>query len=231
MPLSSLLDNRPALRALGSALGLLATLGLGACSTQSQQRDMTDMFKPYRIDVVQGNFVSREMAAELKPGMTKRQVRTILGTPLLQDVFHADRWEYVFSLRQGYEAPIVRRFTVQFDKQGRLVRSYGDPLPSEDQFVAQINSLHDGGKERVLTSAQLKAEMAAAQKKLDARKPAHAAAASGPLTLVAPAAEIERMQSLAHQADASVLAPPAASASAGSLSIPLIPGPSAAPAP
>ncbi len=231
MPLSSLLDNRPALRALGSALGLLATLGLGACSTQSQQRDMTDMFKPYRIDVVQGNFVSREMAAELKPGMTKRQVRTILGTPLLQDVFHADRWEYVFSLRQGYEAPIVRRFTVQFDKQGRLVRSYGDPLPSEDQFVAQINSLHDGGKERVLTSAQLKAEMAAAQKKLDARKPAHAAAASGPLTLVAPAAEIQRMQSLAHQADASVLAPPAASASAGSLSIPLIPGPSAAPAP
>ena len=231
MPLASLLDNRSARRALGSVLGLLATLGLGACSTQTQQRDLTDMLKPYRIDVVQGNFVSREMAAELKPGMTKLQVRNILGTPLLQDVFHADRWEYVFSLRQGYHAPIVRRFTVQFDKQGRLVRTYGDPLPSEDQFVAQINSLHNGGKERVLTRAQLRAEMEAAQKKLAARKPGHAAAASGPLTMVAPPAEIERMQALAHQADASVLAPPAASAAAGSLSIPLIPGPSAAPAP
>ncbi len=231
MPLSSLLDNRSARRALGSVLGLLATLGLGACSTQTQQRDLTSMFKPYRIDVVQGNFISREMAAELKPGMTKLQVRNILGTPLLQDVFHADRWEYVFSLRQGYHAPIVRRFTVQFDKQGRLVRTYGDPLPSEDQFVAQINSLHNGGKERVLTSAQLRAEIQAAQKKLAARKPEHAAAASGPLTVVAPPAEIERMQALAHQADASVLAPGAASAPADSMSIPLIPGPSAAPAP
>ena len=83
----------------------------------------------------------------------------------------------------------------------------------------------------MLTSAQLRAEMDAARKKLAARKPEHAAAASGPLTVVAPPAEIERMQALAHQADASVLAPGAASAPADSMSIPLIPGPSAAPAP
>jgi Small protein A (tmRNA-binding) len=76
------------------------------------------MFKPYRADVIQGNFVSREMAEELKPGMTKDQVQAIMGTPLLKTVFNQNRWEYVFSLRQGYHAPIVRRYTVYFDKDG-----------------------------------------------------------------------------------------------------------------
>ncbi|MDE2093893.1 MAG: outer membrane protein assembly factor BamE [Burkholderiales bacterium] len=217
MLLSFLLDKRPTRPALGCALGLLAALSLGACSTQTQQRDLTNMFKPYRIDVIQGNFVSREMAAELQPGMTKQQVRNILGTPLLQDVFHADRWEYVFSLRQGYGAPIVRRFTVLFDKDGRLLRTQGDPLPSEDQFVAQINALHTGGKTRVLTTAQLQAETAAAAKKLEARAPAQAASEPGPLTVVAPPAEIEKLKSVASQADASVLGG-AASAPAGATS-------------
>ena len=202
---SFLMDKRPARAALGSALGLLLALGLGACSTQTQQHDLTSLFKPYRFDVIQGNFVSREMAAELKPGMSKAQVREILGTPLLQDVFHADRWEYVFSLRQGYHAPIVRRFTVYFDKDGKLLRTQGDPLPSEDQFVAQINSLHNSGKTRTLTREQLQAEVAAAQKKLADKAPAKAASEPGPLTVVAPQSEIDKLQGLAQQADQSVL--------------------------
>lgn len=232
MLMSFLLDNRPARRAmghaLGGALGLLALLGLGACSTQTQQRDLTDVFKPYRFDVVQGNFVSREMAAQLKPGMTKPQVREILGTPLLQDIFHANRWEYVFSLRQGYQAPIVRRFTVYFDKDGRLLRTQGDPLPSEDQFVAQINSLHSGGEIQTLTRAQLQAEIAAAQKKAAAQPPAKTASQAGPLTVVAPPAEIDRLQGLAHQADERVL-PQAASAPASTPDISLLPAPSLTP--
>ena len=229
MPLSSLLlDKRSARSALGCALGLLAALSLGACSTQTQQHDLTNLFKPYRIDVIQGNFVSREMAAELHPGMTKQQVRNILGTPLLQDVFHADRWEYVFSLRQGYHAPIVRRFTVLFDKQGRLLRTQGDPLPSEDQFVAQINSLHTGGKARSLTTAQLQAEIAAAAKKADAHAPKQAASEPGPLTVVAPRAEIERLQGLASKADQRALGD-AASAPA-TPEIPLLPGSASEPA-
>jgi outer membrane protein assembly factor BamE len=205
MFLSFLMDKRPARSALGSALGMLLALGLGACSTQTQQRDLTSMFKPYRFDVIQGNFVSREMVAELKPGMSKAQVREILGTPLLQDIFHADRWEYVFSLRQGYHAPIVRRFTVYFDKDGKLLRTQGDPLPSEDQFVAQINTLHNGGKARSVSREQLQAEIAAARKKLADKAPAQAASEPGPLTVVAPQAEIDKLQGLAQQADQGVL--------------------------
>ncbi len=229
MPLSFLLDHRPARRALGCALGLLAALSLGACSTQTQQHDLTDMFKPYRVDVIQGNFVSREMAAQLHPGMTRAEVRSILGTPLLQDVFHANRWEYVFSLRQGYHAPIVRRFTVVFDKQGRLVRTQGDPLPSEDQFVSQINALHSGDKAPRLTRAQLQASMAAAARKLAARKPAPAGSAPGPLTVVAPRAEIERLQALARRSDQAAL--DSAASAPAPLSIPLLPASSASPMP
>lgn len=160
------------------------------------QSDLTSMFKPYRADVIQGNFVSREMAAELKPGMTKEQVQAILGTPLLETMFNQDRWEYVFSLRQGYHAPIVRRFTVYFDKDGKMLRADGDPLPSEQEFVAQINSLRDGGrKPRSLTEAQLQAEIAAARKRSEhGARPAAAASQPGNLTLLAPPAEIARLQ-------------------------------------
>ena len=182
-----------------AALGAAALLG--GCSTPTMQSDLTSMFKPYRADVIQGNFVSREMAAELKPGMTKEQVQAILGTPLLETVFNQDRWEYVFSLRQGYHAPIVRRFTVYFDKDGKMLRADGDPLPSEQEFVAQINSLRDGGrKPRSLTEPQLQAEIAAAQKRREqGGKTAAAASQPGNLTLLAPPAEIARLQQAASQ--------------------------------
>jgi len=186
--------------ASGPRLAAAAILGaavlLSGCSTQTMQGDLTSMFKPYRPDVIQGNFVSREMAAELKPGMTKDQVQAILGTPLLQTVFNQNRWEYVFSLRQGYHAPIVRRFTVYFDKDGKMLRADGDPLPSEQEFVAQINTLRDGGKKpKSLTEAQLKAEIAAAQKQREhVAKPTAAASQPGDLTLYAPPAEIARLQ-------------------------------------
>jgi len=71
------------------ALPLAAALLLGACSL------MPDFMQPYRIDVQQGNFVSQEMVSKLQLGMTREQVRAALGTPLLTDIFHVDRWDYV----------------------------------------------------------------------------------------------------------------------------------------
>ncbi len=200
------------------AVILPAALGLGACSNLTQQHDLTSIFKPYRIDVIQGNFVSKEMAEELKPGMSKDEVRAILGTPLLQDIFHADRWEYVFSLRQGYQAPIVRRYTVFFDQEGKMIRADGDPLPSENQFVAQINALRSSGsKPQGLTEAQLQAEIAAAQKELAQRHPvASASSAQDPLQVVAPAAEISKLEALAPSASSETQAGPATPASATS---------------
>ncbi|MGE0071514.1 MAG: outer membrane protein assembly factor BamE [Thiomonas sp.] len=183
-------------RAGWAAAALCGLVLLGGCSSTVMQSDLTSMFKPYRADVIQGNFVSREMADELKPGMTKEQVQAILGTPLLQTIFDQNRWEYVFSLRQGYHAPIVRRFTVYFDKDGKMIRADGDPLPSEQEFVAQINTLRDGGKKpKTLTEEQLQAEIAAAQKAWAATKhPVAAASQPGNLTLLAPPAELAALQ-------------------------------------
>ncbi|MGC9161921.1 MAG: outer membrane protein assembly factor BamE [Thiomonas sp.] len=191
-------------RSLVAALALAGVSLLGGCSSTVTQHDLTAIFKPYRADVIQGNFVSREMAAELKPGMTKEQVQAIMGTPLLKTIFNQNRWEYVFSLRQGYQPPIVRRFTVYFDKDGKMIRADGDPLPSEQEFVAQINALRDGGKKpKTLTEAQLQAEVAAAEKKLaQTKRPAAAASQPGNLTLLAPPSEIAALQAAQPPASA-----------------------------
>lgn len=89
---------------------------------------------PYKADIAQGNFVSKEQVAALKPGMPRLQVADILGTPLLVSVFHADRWEYVFSLkRQGIETPSYK-LTVFF-KGDALDKVDGSQMPSEQEFV------------------------------------------------------------------------------------------------
>ena len=80
---------------------------------------------PYRVDVRQGNWVTQEMVAQLKTGQTKDQVRFILGTPLLTDIFHADRWDYVYRLQPGRGEVEQRRVTVFFS-EGKLARITGD---------------------------------------------------------------------------------------------------------
>jgi outer membrane protein assembly factor BamE len=96
----------------------------------------------YKTDIAQGNFVSKEQVAALKPGMPRLQVADILGTPLLVSVFHADRWEYVFSLkRQGIDTPSYK-LTVFF-KGDELERVDGSSMPTEQEF---IDSLAGGKK-------------------------------------------------------------------------------------
>lgn len=98
---------------------------------------------PYRIDIQQGNFISREMVAQLKESMqrkervTPEQVRFVLGTPLLTDVFHADRWDYVFRLKKSTGEVISSRVTVYF-KDNRLVNIEGGTLPTEQEYLAFI---------------------------------------------------------------------------------------------
>jgi outer membrane protein assembly factor BamE len=80
----------------------------------------------YRVDVSQGNIVTQEMVDLLKPGMTPNQVRFVLGTPLITDPFHPQRWDYYYSLRKGgAELPETRRLTVYFQNE-QLVRIDGD---------------------------------------------------------------------------------------------------------
>jgi outer membrane protein assembly factor BamE len=87
---------------------------------------------PYRIDIQQGNYISQEMVAQLKPGMTKEQVRFILGTPLVTDIFHSDRWDYVYWRETPRGERERRNLTVLFE-QGQLARVDGDIVPSGGQ--------------------------------------------------------------------------------------------------
>jgi outer membrane protein assembly factor BamE len=84
----------------------------------------------YRMEIQQGNYVSQEAAKQLKLGMTKDQVRFVLGTPLLADLFHEDRWDYVYwRQRANSRAVEDRRFTLFF-REGALNRIEGDVIPT-----------------------------------------------------------------------------------------------------
>ena len=108
--------------------------------------------KPYRIDVQQGNFVSKEMVAQLKPGMTREQVRFVLGTPLLTDLFHAERWDYDFRLVKGNGSMMSSRVSVFF--KDNLLERYegGDNLPSEQEYLSLINSGKKGALPEVINT-------------------------------------------------------------------------------
>ncbi|HAT30398.1 MAG TPA: hypothetical protein DCW29_05945 [Janthinobacterium sp.] len=105
--------------------------------TPSKLRKFLWIFSPYRPVIQQGNFVSEEMMAQLKPGMTREQVRFILGTPLLTDMFHADRWDYPFRLAKGNGELITSRVVVYF-KDGKVERFEGGNLPTEKEYIARI---------------------------------------------------------------------------------------------
>jgi outer membrane protein assembly factor BamE len=136
-----------------ASLGVL-TAALCACGSMDKASNrVVAMVKPYKIEIVQGNFVSREQAAALKEGMSRTQVRDILGSPLLASVFHANRWDYVFTLkRQGVE-PQSRRVTVYF-KDDLLTKVQADALPTEAEFVASLDSGRQFGKVPVLEMSQ-----------------------------------------------------------------------------
>ncbi|MGB7481575.1 MAG: outer membrane protein assembly factor BamE [Burkholderiaceae bacterium] len=103
----------------------------------SYTRRFLGIFSPYRVDVQQGNFVSQEMLAQLKEGMTQEQVQFALGTPLLRDIFHANRWDYLFRLQKRNGEVTTSRVSVFFDNK-RLVRYEGGNLPTEQEYLAQI---------------------------------------------------------------------------------------------
>ncbi|CAN7633889.1 outer membrane protein assembly factor BamE [Acidovorax sp. LjRoot194] len=127
---------------IGAGVATLAGCG----SFNGAGTRIANIVTPYKIDVVQGNFVSREQVEALQPGMSRQQVREILGTPLLTSLFHADRWEYVFTLKRPGEEVQTRKLTVFF-KGDVLDRSEGDTMPTETEFVATLGS--KGSKSKV----------------------------------------------------------------------------------
>ena len=106
------------------ALFLVSLLLLASCSVPR-----IPGITPYKPEIQQGNYVSQEMVAQIKPGMTREQVRFILGTPLLTDIFHAERWDYVY-LRETADGKRESRRLALFFEDGKLARMDGDMLPT-----------------------------------------------------------------------------------------------------
>lgn len=153
----------------GLQAGLLALTGiLGACSSLQSSDNFLGVITPYRIEVVQGNVVTREMAAAVRPGMSRTQVRDILGSPLLTDIFHADRWDYLFAIRRTGAEPQARRVTAIFEGE-TLVKLEADELPSEQEFVASIDTFKKRKPPSLaLTDEQIKALPAPKQREAQA---------------------------------------------------------------
>ena len=130
---------------------LIGLTGLAGCST--------NLHFPYRMEVVQGNVVTREMVAQLRPGLTRDQVRSLLGSPLLTDVFHADRWDYVFTIRRQGAEPQLRRIVARFEGETLKSVDSNAELPEEREFVASIDTFKTSRKAPplALTEEQVKA--------------------------------------------------------------------------
>ena len=132
-----------ALRAGFAAACLTGLLGLTACSTtvdDTQRNWMNSVFRPYVPDVVQGNFISSEQYAKLQLGMSREQVKQILGTPLLADYFHANRWDYIFEFKRQKEVVGKDRRVTIFFENDKVVKFDGDALPTEAELVAEIDN-------------------------------------------------------------------------------------------
>lgn len=111
---------------------LLSLPFLAACSSAP---NVTSVLSPYRIDVRQGNYVTQDMVARLKPGMSRDQVRFALGTPLVADLFHANRWDYVYRFEPGRGEVQLRRLVVFFE-DNKLVRVGGDVVAETEASAA-----------------------------------------------------------------------------------------------
>ena len=118
----------------------LASLTLVACSSfDAATSKAVGVVTPYKMDIVQGNVVTKEQLALIKPGMSRAQVRDAMGTALLTSVFHADRWDYIFTLKSQSAKNQQRKATVYF-RGDAVERTEGDDLPSETEFVATLKS-------------------------------------------------------------------------------------------
>jgi outer membrane protein assembly factor BamE len=161
----------------------LLVLSLAACSATG-----IPGITPYKINVQQGNVVTQDMLAKLKPGMTHSQVRYVMGTPMIADPFHPNRWDYVYMFSKHGGKPQERRITIVFDKD-RLAHIEGDVVPGK--AAAANNGLPESTvPEAVAPNAKSAAAGAAASTPEGESSPASASESSAlPDSASAPAPE------------------------------------------
>lgn len=136
-PVAPATQNAPAAQAAAPSQPVPSAEPAATGVQTTRAKRLFGIFSPYRIDVQQGNFISQEQLAQLKLGMTPDQVRFVLGTPLLTDMFHANRWDYAFRLQKGNGEVISSRIAVHF-QDNRLAKIDAGTLPSEREYLSLI---------------------------------------------------------------------------------------------
>jgi outer membrane protein assembly factor BamE len=122
---------------------LMITLLLAGCSNVP----MLPTLQPYKIEIQQGNYVTQDMVAKLKPGMSRSQVRFALGTPLIVDPFRTDRWDYVYMLHRQGSLVEQRQVTVVF-KGDVLERIEGDVVAGAAAPAGAKPAAPEAGQEK-----------------------------------------------------------------------------------
>lgn len=121
-------------------VGLLA-IGLSGCAGKRSKPEhekgakLSSLPFVYKMTVQQGNVLTEEMVDRLELGMTRAQVRYLLGTPLLTDIFHTDRWDYPYTIKRGHRPLEERKLTLWFEGD-TLVRILGDFQPDPGRLAA-----------------------------------------------------------------------------------------------
>ena len=128
-----------------------ALVGLTACKSmttfsEDSKSKLGKVLKPYRPDMVQGNFISKEQLQRLKLGMDREEVKVVLGTPLITSVMHPNRWDYVFAFKRG-DTQLVeqRQVTLMFEKD-LLQKINADDLPTEYELIAEIDGIKSSSR-------------------------------------------------------------------------------------
>lgn len=119
-----------------TSLTLTGLLALAGCSFPGV----------YKIDIQQGNVVTQDMIDQLRPGMSRSQVRFVMGNPLITDTFHADRWDYLYSIQPGGGQRLQERMSLIFDSNDKLAGLAGDFMPGVSRDEAILGQDEDGSR-------------------------------------------------------------------------------------
>ena len=111
-------------------------------SSCTWEPDLSDVGLPrvHKVDVPQGNVVEQDQINQLRPGMNKQQVRFLMGTPMLDDSFHANRWDYIYRFKPGYGEIEAKQATLYFNKDNKLVNIQGTFRPGDEAKITHTTT-------------------------------------------------------------------------------------------
>jgi outer membrane protein assembly factor BamE len=114
--------------------------------SEDSKSKLGKVLKPYRPDMVQGNFISKEQLERLRLGMDREEVKVVLGTPLIASVMHPNRWDYVFAFKRGDTQLVEQRQVTLIFEKDLLKKINADDLPTEYELIAEIDGIKSSSR-------------------------------------------------------------------------------------